>query len=244
MAQCMAHVGDEVAYLGEHLTAAKARSGASRRDGSRPAEAQPSERTGVLDTLAEAVLAGEYDDDDAIAMSVQLVGAGSDSTTGLTGSCALHLAINPDVQDRLRSDPSRIPSFVEEVLRLEAPFRGHFRHVLRACEIGGVTLSPGDRLLLMWGAANRDPEVFADPDRVDLDRSNANRQLGFGSGDPPLHRCAAGPARSPSGGRGAAHPHPLHLPRPVRRAAALGPEPVPAPPGGAPSRRRTCLTTS
>ncbi len=178
IAQCMAHVADHVAYLGERLTSAEERV----EHGAPP--------LGVIDTLAAAVLAGEYDADDAVSMAVQLVGAGSDSTTGLTGSCALHLAIDPDVQQLLRAEPARIPAFVEEVLRLEAPFRGHFRHVRVACSIGGVALRPGDRLLLMWGAANRDPEVFTDPDRIDLDRSNANRQLGFGWG---IHHCVGAP---------------------------------------------------
>jgi cytochrome P450 family 144 len=182
MAECMGQVGEEVAYLGEHLSAAKDRVAA--------AGGVPASPLGVIDTLAAAVLAGEYDDADAIAIAVQLVGAGSDSTTGLTGSCALHLATDPEVQRVLRAEPARIPAFVEEVLRLEAPFRGHFRHVREPCSLGGVSFVPGDRLLLMWGAANRDPEVFADPDRIDLDRPNANRQLGFGWG---IHHCIGAP---------------------------------------------------
>ena len=109
LARCMAHVEAEVSYLGEQLAAAKERVGA----GAAP--------LGVIDTLATAVLAGEYDDGDALAMGVQLVGAGSDSTTGLTGSCALHLAANPEVQDRLRSEPGRVRLVGQRPARIADP---------------------------------------------------------------------------------------------------------------------------
>jgi cytochrome P450 len=168
LAECMGQIEDFTRYLAQKLAA-------------------PS--TGVLHTIADAMRAGEYDADTAIPILVQLVGAGSDSTTGLTGSCALALATHPDVQQALRADPTRIPAFVEEVLRLETPFRGHFRHVRRDCTIGGVDVRADERLLLLWAAANRDPRVYERPDEIDLDR-DARNHLGFGWG---MHHCIGAP---------------------------------------------------
>ena len=178
MAQCMAHIDEFVAYLGEHMDAAldRARGGA--------------ELGCVIDTVARAEIDGDYDRHTSVGLLVQLVGAGSDSTTGLTGSCALGLATHPDVQAQLRADPALVPAFIEEVLRLETPFRGHFRHVMRPCELAGVDLRPDDRILLMWSAANRDPAVFDEPDAVRLDRPTAKNHLGFGWG---IHHCIGAP---------------------------------------------------
>jgi cytochrome P450 family 144 len=178
MAECMAHINEFVAYLGEHMDAAvdRARSGA--------------EAACVIDTVARAEIEGDYDRHTSVGLLVQLVGAGSDSTTGLTGSCALALATHPEVQARLRAEPARIPAFVEEVLRLETPFRGHFRHVMRPCQLGAVDLRPDDRILLMWSAANRDPAVFDEPDALRLDRPTAKNHLGFGWG---IHHCIGAP---------------------------------------------------
>jgi cytochrome P450 len=144
----------------------------------------------VIDTVARAEIDGDYDRHTSLGLLVQLVGAGSDSTTGLTGSCALALATHPDVQATLRAQPSLIPAFVEEVLRLETPFRGHFRHVMRPCRLGDVELRADDRILLMWSAANRDPAVFDEPDELRLDRPTAKNHLGFGWG---IHHCIGAP---------------------------------------------------
>jgi cytochrome P450 family 144 len=168
MAECTAHIAEFAQYL---VAALAAPSG------------------GVLGTIAGAVASGDYDEATAIGILVQLVGAGSDSTTGLTGSCALALATHPDVQRALRDDPALVPLFVEEVLRLETPFRGHFRHVLRDTSIAGVDVRAGERLLLMWSAANRDPAVFDRPDELDLGR-RAREHLGFGWG---IHHCIGAP---------------------------------------------------
>jgi cytochrome P450 len=178
MAGCMSNLADFDRYLDDHMTRAVARAGTS------------SAPIGVIDTVARAEIEGDYDRRTSLGLLVQLVGAGSDSTTGLTGSCALALATHPGVQEKLRADRTLVPAFVDEVLRLETPFRGHFRHVLRACRLGGVSLHQDDRILLMWAAANRDPEVFDEPDELRLDRPNAKSQLGFGWG---IHHCIGAP---------------------------------------------------
>jgi cytochrome P450 len=178
MAEAVASIGEFVHYLGERLDTAIGRV----RNGAAP--------LGVIDDVARAEIDGEYDRHTSTGIVVQLVSAGSDSTTGLTGSCALALATAPAVQAALRADASLIPAFVDEVLRLETPFRGHFRHVLRACTLGEVDLQEGNRILLMWSAANRDPAVFDDPDSLHLDRSTAKNHLGFGWG---IHHCIGAP---------------------------------------------------
>ena len=71
-------------------------------------------------------------------------------------------------------------------MRLESPFRGHFRAVKRATKLGGVELSEDARLLLLWAAVNRDPEIFPNPDDVDLARRNLHEHIAFGRG---IHFC-------------------------------------------------------
>jgi cytochrome P450 len=114
------------------------------------------------------------------------VGAGAESTSALTGNAVRILAEAPELQNDLRSHPERIADFVEEVLRLESSFRGHYRHVNRDTKLGDVDLPAGSRLLLLWAAANRDPERFPSPDVVDLDRPNKREHLAFGRG---IHFC-------------------------------------------------------
>ncbi len=94
------------------------------------------------------------------------------------------------LQDRLRGEPGLVPAFVEEVLRLESPFRGHFRVTTRDSELAGVDLAAGTRLMLVWGAANRDPDAFDRPDEVWLERPNPKAHVGFGWG---IHHCVGAP---------------------------------------------------
>ena len=65
-----------------------------------------------------------------------------------------------DIQAELRKDLSLIPTFIEEILRFESPFSGHFRKVLKETHLAGVHLKPGDRLMLLWGSANRDESFW------------------------------------------------------------------------------------
>ena len=100
------------------------------------------------------------------------------------------LAQNPAIADKLRSGPEQIPQFIEEVVRLEPPFKFHYRSVRQSCELGGMELEPGDRLMLLWAAANRDPEIFADPETLRLDRRYPKRHMSFGRG---AHFCIGAP---------------------------------------------------
>lgn len=145
---------------------------------------------GVVGGVGRAVDAGTISVDEATAMVLQLVIAGAESTASLVGSAARILAGRPDLQSELRRAPGRIPAFVEEALRLESPFRGHFRVATRNTTLAGVALPEGSRLMLMWGAANREPDEHPGPADVDLARPNPRAHFGFGWG---LHFCIGAP---------------------------------------------------
>lgn len=142
----------------------------------------------VAATLARGVAAGEIDELEAIGMIATLLAAGGESTTSLLGAGVRAMAEDPELQDRLRRDPSRIPTFVEEVCRVEPPFRGHYRRVTADTTLGGVRLPEGSRLVLVWPAANRTTELGGDT--IDLDRPSPRQHVGFGWGP---HLCVGAP---------------------------------------------------
>ena len=109
----------------------------------------------LLHALARGVHADRIARDEALGIAAVMFGAGGESTAALIGSLARRLAEAPDLADTLRGDPKRIPRFVEEVARLDPPFKFHYRAVRRACELGGFELGPGDRLMLLWASATR-----------------------------------------------------------------------------------------
>lgn len=143
-------------------------------------------QTDLLGVLAHTCNEGALTDDVAVLVLVQLVGAGGESTAGLIASAARIVASRPELQERLRRDPALVDPFLDEALRLESPFRGHHRHVVADTTLGGIELPAGSHALLLWGAANRDPSAFENPDAVVLDRPNLKGHLAFGKG---LHFC-------------------------------------------------------
>lgn len=140
----------------------------------------------LLGDLATACADGVLDDIAALAMMITLFSAGGESTASLIGSAAWVLATRHDVQQQVRDDPQLLGAFLEETLRYEPPFRGHYRHVVNDTELRGVELPSGSRLLLLWGAANHDPTHFDDPDQFRLDRASAKGHISFGKG---IHFC-------------------------------------------------------
>jgi cytochrome P450 len=137
------------------------------------------------DVLGDLVRATREDDealgeDEVVAILLQLLSAGTESTTALLGSALRLLADNDVWQQRLRSQPSDIAAFVEETVRLESPFQGHFRVTNEDTAIGDVAIARGTRLMLLWGSANRDERVFDAPERIDPHRTNLSQHLGFG----------------------------------------------------------------
>lgn len=136
----------------------------------------------LLGDLAMAREAGELTDLTALNIMATLFSAGGESTASLIGSAAYVLATRPDIQQRVRENPDLLGAFLEEVLRYEPPFRGHYRHVFGDTTLHGVDLSAGSRLVLLWGAANRDPSHFDDANDFRLDRRSGKGHIAFGKG--------------------------------------------------------------
>jgi cytochrome P450 len=151
----------------------------------------PAERAGnVTDALAAGVEAGGISRDQAVGILVILFGAAGESTASLLGSAVRLLAGEPALADALRRDPARIADFVEEAVRLEPPFNFHYRVAKVEAELCGTRVRAGERLMVSWAAANRDPEVFEEPDRLRVERSQGRRHLAFGRG---IHFCVGAP---------------------------------------------------
>jgi cytochrome P450 len=141
--------------------------------------------------LISALLRAEVDGqrltpEEIVRFCVTLVVAGSETTTFLIGNLLHALAREPELQARLRADRSLLNLFVEETLRLDGPPQRLFRIATRDVEIDGKLIRKGEWVALFFGSANRDPAVFPNPDRLDIDRPNIRQQLSLGHG---LHFC-------------------------------------------------------
>ncbi|GLZ47934.1 cytochrome P450 [Actinomycetospora sp. NBRC 106375] len=122
-----------------------------------------------------------------------LLPAGFETTASTMSFLFLLLAERPDVAERLRAEPARIPDAIEELMRYATPTRSHTRTVTADCVIGGRELRTGERVYLNWAGANHDPRTFPRPDEIDLDR-RPNRHMAFGFGS---HVCVGmHPARA------------------------------------------------
>jgi cytochrome P450 len=119
-----------------------------------------------------------------------LFAAGQETTARLLAVALKYLCEYPELQDRLRADRDLIPGFIEEALRIESPVKADFRLARRAVTVGGVEIAPGTPVMLLNGAANRDPRRFEDPAEFKVDRPNAKEHLAFGRG---AHSCPGGP---------------------------------------------------
>ncbi|BBY39876.1 cytochrome P450 144 [Mycobacterium mantenii] len=142
--------------------------------------------SGLIADLAARYASGELEQLPALGIMITLFSAAGESTASLLGSAAGVLTDRPGIQRQLRENPELLGAFIEETLRFEAPFRGHYRHVWRDTTLGGVEVPAGAHLLLMWGAANRDPAHFDDPNEFRLDRTAAKNHVSFGKG---VHFC-------------------------------------------------------
>jgi len=149
------------------------------------------ERDDLLGTLVAA-----HDADHGALSEAELLGnlillfvAGHETTTNLLGNGLLTLLRHPQALARLRADPQAMPGAVDEMLRYESSVNMVVRHVVEPYAIGDSVVPSGDAILFMTGAANRDPAVFADPDRFDIARS-PNPHLAFGAG---IHYCVGAP---------------------------------------------------
>jgi cytochrome P450 len=146
------------------------------------AKATTEPHPGLIGDLAARCASGELEEPVALGMMLTLFSAAGESTASLLGSAAWILVSHPDIQEQLRQDPDLLGAFIEETLRFEPPFRGHYRHVRHDTKLGGVDLPANSHLLLLWGAANRDAAQFDSPETFRLDRSSAKGHVTFGKG--------------------------------------------------------------
>jgi cytochrome P450 len=127
--------------------------------------------------------------EELITTCVTLALAGHDTTKNLIANGLLTLLRHPDQLSRLRAGPERIETALEECLRFESPIQRGWRRVARDTELGGRLMREGQLVYYMFGAANRDPEQFPEPDRFDIERAD-NRHVAFGYG---IHFCIGAP---------------------------------------------------
>jgi cytochrome P450 len=126
----------------------------------------------------------------AATVVLNLLFAGHETTTGLLGNAFRRLLADGDAWEAICRDRSLIPNAIEEVLRLDSSVIAWRRRTTQQVELGGCTLPAGDNVILMLASGNRDPEVFAEPDRLDIRRPNARDHLSFGHGN---HLCLGAP---------------------------------------------------
>lgn len=119
-----------------------------------------------------------------------LFGAGQDTTSHLISMAIRILAERPEVQERVRAEPARIPDFIEEVLRFEPPVKVGYRLAVKDTEVAGVPIPAGSVLTASLAGANRDPRHFADPDVFDIDRERLRDHMAFSRG---VHACPGAP---------------------------------------------------
>jgi cytochrome P450 len=144
----------------------------------------------LITALTQVVDDGDVlTEDELVGTCVLLLNAGHEATVGVTGNGWWSLFRNPDQLARLRADPSLLPTAVEELMRWDTPLQVFERWVLEDVEIGGVPVPRGAELGLLFGSANRDPEVFADADALDVGR-DPNPHVSFGAG---VHFCLGAP---------------------------------------------------
>jgi cytochrome P450 len=147
-------------------------------------------RTAPADDMLTRMIGIEIDGepiaaDAVLGLAFFLLMAGHETSVGGISMMLMHVAKNPDVQQRLIDDPLLIPKAVEEALRLEPPIQTIARTVSRDVCMHGVDLAEGDKVVLAWGSANRDTAIFDRPDEFVVDRAR-NPHIAFGDG---IHRC-------------------------------------------------------
>jgi hypothetical protein len=148
-----------------------------RRDGTRDDQ--------ISDLMLGSVDGQQLTDEQVISYALLLIFGGLDTTTGALSNALIVLDRESELRNRLIEHPEDIPRAIEEFLRFDAPVQGLGRTLSRDTELAGQQLRKGERALLVWAAANRDPAMFGRPDEIDIDRPG-NRHMSFGVGP---HRC-------------------------------------------------------
>ncbi|MCW2703671.1 MAG: Cytochrome [Blastococcus sp.] len=128
-------------------------------------------------------------EDELVTTCILLLNAGHEATVNVTGNGTLALLRNPDQLQRLREDRSLLPTAIEELMRFDSPLQLFERTATEDVEIGGVTVTEGQKIAALLGSANHDPAVFEAPETLDVGRSE-NPHISFGAG---VHFCIGAP---------------------------------------------------
>jgi pimeloyl-[acyl-carrier protein] synthase len=143
-------------------------------------EIQRHPREGLIKSFLDAEIDGDrFTEEEIIANTIVTMVGGQETTTNLIGNGVLTLLRHPEEFDRLKTDPSLIPSAVEEMLRFEPPSQQTARLAPADSQLGGKQIRKRQAVIAVMAAGNRDPERFPDPDRFDIKRTD-NRHLSFG----------------------------------------------------------------
>ena len=160
---------------------------------------------GVLAAMAAAEEQGDrLSEGELYANAILLLNAGHETTTNLIGNGTLALLQNRDQWRRLLDKPELVEDAVEELLRYDSPVQFTSRSALEDVDLREHRVAAGQVVMVMLGAANRDPEAFPDPDRLDVTRPEARHHVAFGQGP---HYCLGAPLAA-RGGRGLQGPRP------------------------------------
>jgi cytochrome P450 len=127
---------------------------------------------------------------DVTRIAANLFAAGQETTVRMLSTAMQFIAEDPELQQVLRDRRDQVPNFVEETLRIESPINGDFRLTRCPVTVGGVDIPAGTTLMVLNGAANRDPRRFESPDVFDIERVNARQHISFGHG---AHTCPGAP---------------------------------------------------
>jgi len=149
--------------------------------------------TNIVNNATDMLLNTEVDDvrlnDDQIVSILRNWTAGHGTVAASLAILVLHLSQDDELQDRLRNDPSLIPAAIEEILRVDGPLVANPRTTTREVKIQGRSIAKGERLTLMWIAANRDPRAFDEPNSISIAR-NTDQGMVWGQG---IHFCQGAP---------------------------------------------------
>ena len=148
-------------------------------------------RTDPGDDLLSALIAAEAEGErlnaeELLATCFLILVAGFETTVNLIGNGSVALMDRPDAWQALRDDPGLIPGAIEELLRFDSPVQLTSRNATEDLEVDGVPIAKGNQVIVLLGGANRDPDIFPNPDRIDIQRPDAGRHLSFSTG---LHHC-------------------------------------------------------
>ena len=148
-------------------------------------------RDDYMTTLVQTSIDGRPLTDAELVNTIQaFILAGFETTAHAIANLMLRLGERPDLQERLRTDVDARAAAIEEALRLFPPAHTMFRTVTEETTVDDTTFEPGDKVALLFAAANRDASIFPDPEVFDIDRPNLRQHLSFGFG---VHHCVGAP---------------------------------------------------